>query len=53
MVVVLGTSVVEDLFGSTAVNPVGETIRINRQNYEVIGVLTSKGSSESRRQCDP
>ena len=26
-----------------SVNPVGETIRINRQNYEVIGVLKSKG----------
>ena len=45
MVVVLGSTVVEDLFGSTSVNPVGETVRINRQNYEVIGVLTSKGSS--------
>ncbi len=52
MVVVLGTSVVEDLFGSTAVNPVGETIRINRQNYEVIGVLTSKGSSGPNNQDD-
>jgi putative ABC transport system permease protein len=45
MVVVLGSAVVEDLFGSASVNPVGETVRINRQNYEVIGVLTSKGSS--------
>ena len=26
-------------------NPVGETIRISRQNYEVIGVLASKGTS--------
>jgi putative ABC transport system permease protein len=42
-VVVLGQTVVEDLFGSTLVNPVGETVRINRQNYEVIGVLESKG----------
>ncbi len=45
MVVVLGTQAVEDLFGSTSVNPVGETIRINRQNYEVIGVLGTKGQS--------
>ncbi len=45
MVVVLGTGIVEDLFGSTSVNPVGETIRISRQNYEVIGVLASKGTS--------
>ncbi|MBX7232898.1 MAG: ABC transporter permease [Caldilineales bacterium] len=52
MVVVLGTSVVEDLFGSASVNPVGETIRINRQNYEVIGVLTTKGSNGPNNQDD-
>ena len=45
MVAVLGPSMVEDLFGSETVNPVGEIVRINRQNYEVIGVLESKGSS--------
>jgi len=44
-VVVLGETVVKDLFGSTLVNPVGQTIRINRQNYQVIGVLESKGQS--------
>ncbi|MDH7487394.1 MAG: ABC transporter permease [Anaerolineae bacterium] len=43
MVVVLGQTVVEDLFGSTLVNPVGQTVRINRQNYTVVGVLKSKG----------
>lgn len=43
MTVVLGQTVVEDLFGSTMVNPIGEIIRINRQNYEVVGVLKSKG----------
>ena len=50
MVVVLGPTVVEDLFGSTSVNPVGETIRISRQNYKVIGVLTSKGSNGPNNQ---
>ncbi len=45
MVAVLGSGVVEDLFGSASANPVGETIRISRQNYEVIGVLKSKGNS--------
>jgi putative ABC transport system permease protein len=44
-VVILGQTVVEDLFGSSLINPVGQTIRINRQNYEVIGVLESKGQS--------
>ena len=52
MVVVLGPTVVEDLFGSTSVNPVGETIRISRQNYKVIGVLTSKGSNGPNNQDD-
>lgn len=45
MVVVLGQTAVEDLFGSTLVNPVGQTVRINRQNYQVVGVLESKGQS--------
>jgi putative ABC transport system permease protein len=45
MVVVLGQTAVEDLFGSTLVNPVGQTVRINRQNYQVVGVLESKGES--------
>jgi putative ABC transport system permease protein len=43
MVVVLGQTVVENLFGSTLINPVGEVVRINRQNYEVVGVLKRKG----------
>ncbi|MBC7232796.1 MAG: ABC transporter permease [Chloroflexi bacterium] len=42
-VAVLGASVVEDLFGETLVDPLGKTIKINRQNYEVIGILASKG----------
>jgi len=50
MVVVLGPSMVEDLFGSETVNPVGETVRINRQNYEVVGVLESKGSTGPMNQ---
>jgi len=49
-VVVLGSQVVEDLFGNTAVNPVGETIRINRQNYTVVGVLAEKGQSGPNNQ---
>ncbi len=52
MVVVLGSTVVDNLFGSTSVNPVGETIRINRQNYTVIGVLASKGSSGGANNQD-
>ncbi len=52
MVVVLGSTVVEDLFGSASVNPVGETIRISRQNYKVIGTLTSKGTNGPNNQDD-
>ena len=50
MVVVLGPSMVEDLFGSETVNPIGETVRINRQNYQVVGVLESKGTSGPMNQ---
>ena len=52
MVAVLGEKALEDLFGSTQVNPIGETIRINRQNYEVIGVLKAKGQSGPSNQDD-
>ncbi|MEI2690923.1 MAG: ABC transporter permease [Anaerolineae bacterium] len=45
MVVVLGQTAVEDLFGSALVDPLGQTVRINRQNYEVVGVLQNKGQS--------
>src|SRR5512133_2091493 len=44
-VVVLGQQVVTDLFGSATANPVGQVVRINRQNYEVIGVLEAKGQN--------
>lgn len=50
MVVILGPTVVENLFGSSTANAVGETVRINRQNYEVIGILKSKGQSGPQNQ---
>ncbi len=43
-VAVLGTTVVEDLFGNDA-NPIGQTIRINGTSFKVVGVMKSKGSS--------
>ena len=52
MVVVLGQTVVEDLFGSSSFNPVGQIIRINRQNYEVIGTLQTKGEGGFNNQDD-
>jgi putative ABC transport system permease protein len=52
MVAVMGQKTVETLFGSAQANPIGEVIRINRQNYEVIGVLTAKGQSGFDNQDD-
>jgi putative ABC transport system permease protein len=52
MVVVLGQTVVSDLFGSTSANPIGQTVRINRQNFTVVGVLASKGQTGFQNQDD-
>ncbi|MBM4457412.1 MAG: FtsX-like permease family protein [Chloroflexi bacterium] len=49
-VVVLGETVVKELFGDARANPIGETVRINRQNYQVIGVLKAKGQGGSSNQ---
>jgi len=43
-VAVLGPTVAQDLFGEGN-DPIGKTIRINRVNFKVIGVLQSKGSA--------
>jgi putative ABC transport system permease protein len=43
-VAVLGKTVVRQLF-SGAVNPIGETIRVNKMPFRVVGVLGSKGAS--------
>lgn len=44
-VAVLGPTVVEDLFGDSSYDAVGEVIRIGSQNFTVIGVTEAKGSS--------
>jgi putative ABC transport system permease protein len=44
-VAVLGTTVVERLFGDKNIDPIGETIRINDRVFTVIGVMTEKSSS--------
>lgn len=43
-VAVLGPTVAEDLFGENN-DPVGKTIRINKVNFRIIGVLQKKGSA--------
>jgi len=42
-VVVIGQTVVDNLFGTT--DPVGQTIKINRQSFRVIGVFAAKGGT--------
>ena len=42
-VAIIGETVSEDLF--SGLNPIGRTIKINNVEFEVIGVLASKGSS--------
>ena len=49
-VAVLGLTAARELFGDG--NPVGAEIKINRVNFEVIGVLPEKGSSGWRDQDD-
>jgi macrolide transport system ATP-binding/permease protein len=49
-VVLLGATVARELFGQH--NPVGETVKINRINFEVLGVLPEKGASAWHDQDD-
>ena len=49
-VAVIGTTAARELFG--AVNPIGETIRVNRAAFEIIGLLESKGVVEGRDYDD-
>ena len=44
-VVVLGQTVVQNLFASTGTDPLGQTIRINNQLYRVVGTLQPKGQA--------
>jgi putative ABC transport system permease protein len=50
-VVALGASVVKDLFGTT-IDPLGKMVKINRLNYEVIGIMASKGAASSLANQD-
>ncbi len=46
----IGTTVARELFG--AVNPVGQTVRINRVAFDVIGLLEPKGVGSDGRDND-
>ncbi|MBI4982170.1 MAG: ABC transporter permease [Candidatus Omnitrophica bacterium] len=49
-VALLGTTVARELFGEA--NPIGEVIKINLINFQVIGVLPEKGATTFRDQDD-
>lgn len=49
-VVLLGQTVVNELFGDE--NPVGKTVKIDRRNFTVIGVLPMKGAQGIHDQDD-
>ncbi|MDD5746485.1 MAG: ABC transporter permease, partial [Candidatus Omnitrophica bacterium] len=49
-VVLLGMTVVKELFGDK--NPVGESVKINRINFKVIGILPVKGANAFHDQDD-
>lgn len=50
-VAVLGPTVRDDLFGENA-NPIGQTVRINRIDFKIIGVTKSKGGTGFSNQDD-
>jgi macrolide transport system ATP-binding/permease protein len=43
-VAIIGMTLVENLFGE-GINPIGRTIKLNRINFQVIGVFPAKGSA--------
>ena len=51
MVAVIGKTVADNLFPSGS-NPVGQTIRINKLAFTVVGVLASKGASMGGQDQD-
>jgi len=48
----LGATVAEDLFGSIPIQVLGRTVKINRQNYQVVGIMASKGQTGFADQDD-
>ena len=44
-VVVLSASMAEDLFSGFLIDPLGQMIKINRENYQVIGVLAEEDNA--------
>jgi putative ABC transport system permease protein len=51
-VAVLGQTVVDNLFTPTGTDPLGQSILMNGQTYQVVGVLQSKGATGFGNQDD-
>lgn len=51
-VAVIGPSVRDDLFGEGATNVIGQTIRINKINFKIIGITKEKGGNGFSSQDD-
>jgi putative ABC transport system permease protein len=49
-VAVVGQTVVQELFGGQS--PVGQNIKVNGNNYEVVGVLAKKGTNGTTNEDD-
>jgi putative ABC transport system permease protein len=49
-VVVIGQTVVQELFAGQS--PVGQSIKVNGSNFEVVGVLASKGANGATNEDD-
>lgn len=49
-VAVVGPQVVSDLFGSTDVNVIGKSIRVNRISFKIVGVTSAKGGTGFQNQ---
>jgi macrolide transport system ATP-binding/permease protein len=51
-VALLGKTVIKEIWGSPDFNPIGENVKINRIDFQIIGVLPEKGSSGFRDEDD-
>ena len=49
-VALIGTTVMRELFGEA--NPIGEMIKINKVNFQIIGILPQKGANGFQDQDD-
>lgn len=49
-IVLVGMTVVREIFGNQ--NPLGEMIKINKVNFQVVGILPEKGANSFRDQDD-